>query len=127
MPSARTQRSYDHRLVHLVQQTGDSTIAMRMGIPRSTVAGWIRRSRQAVVTTSGLNASAAELHIRVARLEKRVRRLTAMLRIVFALVRILQPDLTRLRVPSGCDKRRLLQAIERSRGVLGLNRMSPGM
>jgi hypothetical protein len=123
MPTPRTQRTYDHRLNRLVQQTGDATIATRIGVPRSTVAGWLRRSGPDVVTTAVLSESAAELRIRVARLERRVRRLAAMLRVVFALVRILQPDLRRLRVPDGADKHRLLRAIERSRRVLGLRRV----
>ena len=46
-----------------------------------------------------------------------------MLRVVLALVRIHQPDLTRLRIPNNSDKRRLLRAIDRARGVLGLGRM----
>jgi len=123
MPSARTQHTYDHRLIRLVQQTGDTTIATRIGVPRSTVAGWLRRPGPDVVTTTVLNESADELRVRVARLERRVRRLAAMLRVVFALVRILQPDLTRLRIPAGAEKHRLLRAIERSRRVLGLQRV----
>jgi putative transposase len=123
MPTPRSQRSYDHRLIRLVQQTGGATIATRIGVPRSTVAGWLRRSRQNVVSAPTLDESAAELRARVARLERRVRRLSAMLRVVFALMRILQPDITRLRVPDGTDKHRLLRAIERSRRVLGLRRV----
>ncbi len=46
-----------------------------------------------------------------------------MLRILLALHRILQPDLKRLRVPNGCDKARLLRAIDRSRGVLRVRRV----
>jgi transposase InsO family protein len=46
-----------------------------------------------------------------------------MLRVLFALFRILEPDLTRLRVPNGADKVRLIRAIDRSRKVLGLGRM----
>ena len=123
MPSARTQHTYDHRLIRLVQQTGDTTIATRIGVPRSTVAGWLRRPGPDVVTATVLNESAAQLRVRVTRLERRVRRLAAMLRVVFALVRILQPDLTRLRIPAGAEKHRLLRAIERSRRVLGLQRV----
>src|SRR5262245_10008510 len=43
MSPQRRQRAYDHRLVQLVQGTGDPCIATRLGVPRSTVAGWIRR------------------------------------------------------------------------------------
>ena len=34
--ASRPQQRYDHRLRHLVQRTGDLTIAMDLGIPRST-------------------------------------------------------------------------------------------
>jgi hypothetical protein len=123
MSSRRRQQSYDHRLVHLVQETGDATIATRLGVPRSTAAGWLRRSPPEVVTAAPLDETAAQLRVRVSKLERRVLRLTAILRVVLALVRIVQPDLTHLRVPGGCDKRRLLRAIDRARGVLGLGRL----
>ena len=123
MPSNRTLRTYDHRLIHFVQETGDAELATRLGVPKSTASGWIRRSPRAVITASGLDESAVALRIRVARLEKRVRRLGAMVRILLALFRILQSDLKRLRVPNGSDKRLLLRAVDRSRGVLGLRRV----
>ncbi|MDJ0974712.1 MAG: DDE-type integrase/transposase/recombinase [Planctomycetota bacterium] len=123
MPATRTQRRYDHRLVELVRNTGDVEHATRIGVPRSTASGWIRGSRRDVVTTTHLDESAADLRVRVARLEMRVRRLRAMLGIAIAVLRILQPDLTRLRVPNGRDKGRLLRALERARGVLGLRRI----
>ena len=99
MPSNRTLRIYDHRLIQLVQETGDAELATRLGVPKSTASGWIRRSPRAVITASGLDESAVALRIRVARLEKRVCRLGAMVRILLALFRILQPDLSR----SACE------------------------
>ena len=77
MSTERQQRVYDHRLIRLVQETGDATIATGLGIPRSTVAGWLKRRSRDVTTTPGLDASAGELRIRVAKLEKRVARLMA--------------------------------------------------
>jgi transposase-like protein len=123
MKPERQQRTYDHRLVRLVLETGDMTIATRLGVPRSTAAGWIRRAPRPVVAVPGHDASTAELRGRVARLEKRARRLTACLRVLLALVRILKADLKRLRIPRAGDKSRLLRAIDRSRGVLGLGRI----
>lgn len=117
------QRVYDHRLVRLVRQSGDATLATRLGVPRSTATGWVRRAAAPVVTTPTLDATQLELLVRIARLEQRVRRLTALLRIVFALLHVLRPDLTRLRIPRARDKARLLRAIERSRSVLGLRRV----
>jgi hypothetical protein len=39
--TARPQQRYDHRLRHLVQRTGDMTVATDLGIPRSTACGWL--------------------------------------------------------------------------------------
>ena len=121
--SARRLRTYDHRLVQLVQRTRDIGLATRRGVPRSTARGWLRQDRGEVVTDPMLEETPAALHARVVRLERRVRRLGAMLRVVLALLRILRPDLSRLRVPEGSDKLRLLRAIDRARGVRGLQRM----
>ena len=42
MPTtARPQQRYDHRLRHLVQRTGDVTVATDLGVPRSTARGWL--------------------------------------------------------------------------------------
>ena len=110
--SARCLRTYDHRLVQLVQRTGDIELATRRGVPRSTARGWMRQDRSGVVTDPLLEEAPAALHARIVRLERRVRRLGAMLRVLLALLRGLRPDLSRLRVPDGSDKRRLLRAIE---------------
>lgn len=123
MNTTRRQRRYDHRLVELVRRTGDVGQATKHGVPRSTAAGWLARPNGEVVSLPHLDEPEPELRIRVARLEKRVERLRAMLAIAIALLRVLQPDLTRLRVPNGCDKRRLLRALDRARGVFGLRRM----
>ncbi|MBD3348189.1 MAG: DDE-type integrase/transposase/recombinase [Candidatus Eisenbacteria bacterium] len=75
------------------------------------------------MTTPTAEAEAAELRLRVTRPEARLARTLAMLRVFFALFRILEPDLTRLRVPNVADKVRLIRAIDRSRKVLGLGRV----
>lgn len=123
MPASRTKRTYDHRLIELVRETGDIDLATHHGVPRSTAAGWLCRSHRDVVSIPSLDASAAELRVRVARLEKRISRLAAFLRILLALLRITQPSLERLRVPHASDKSRLLRAIDRSRGILHLRRI----
>ena len=122
MTRKRAQRTYDHRLVRLVQDTGDVSIAIRAGVPRSTAAGWIRRAPRTVTTCPDLNESLIVLRGQVARLEGRVRRLTAVLRLLFALLRAFQPDFARRRFPAG-DKARLLRAIDRSHGVFRIRRI----
>src|SRR5262245_36057795 len=69
----RAQRSYDHRLVRLVQKTGDITIATKLGVPRSTAAGWVRRAHKPVTTVPELDSSPVQLRARVLRLERRLR------------------------------------------------------
>jgi len=122
MSAKRTQRSYDHRLLRLVRDTGDATIATRIGVPRSTAAGWLRRPPTIVTTAPRLDAPSADLHLHIARLESRVARLAGSLRIMFALLRILSPDLSHLRIEAE-GKRRLLHAVERSRRVRGVHRI----
>jgi len=121
MEPRRRQRSYDHRLVQLVQQTGDASIATRIGVPRSTARDWIRRALRPVTTTAVADDALAELRARVARLERRNELLRSVLRILFALLKALKPDLSRLRVPAP-DKARLLRAFDRTRGGIGLQR-----
>jgi putative transposase len=119
----RTRRTYDHRLIRLVHDTGDASIATRLGVPRSTVAGWLRRPHVDVITAARVNESAPELRARVQRLERRGLRLAAALRVAIAVIRVAEVDLAHLRIPDGKRKLRLLRAIDRSRGVLGLGRI----
>jgi transposase InsO family protein len=62
-----------------------------------------------------------DLHRRLARLERRCKRLAAILRLFVVLFRVLKPDLSHVRFV-GLDKARLLRAVDRSRGVLRLQR-----
>ena len=48
--------------------------------------------------------------------------LTAMLRVLLAVARILEPSLSKLRVSTD-DKGRLIRAIDRCRGIVGLRRL----
>ena len=122
MTPKRPRRAYDHRLVQLVQESGDLSIATRFGVPRSTAAGWLRRARPPVTSVPDIDLSPARLRVRIARLEKRVRLLATALRVVLVVLRILEPRLSSLRVAAG-QKERLVWAIDRSRGVLGLRRV----
>jgi hypothetical protein len=119
----RSQRTCDHRLVRLVQDTGDITIATGVGVPRSTATGWLRRATRDITTVSTYETSSADLRARLARMEARLRRCQALLRVLLAVLRIVQPDFTRLRVPLGADKARLLRAVDRARGVVRLPRL----
>lgn len=71
MAATRVQSAYDHRLRELVRATGDVALATRLGVPRSTAAGWLRGARTRVVAV----------------LRRRVCRLQALLRVLLAVVR----------------------------------------
>jgi len=123
MSGQHRQQVYDHRLVQLVQRTRDIAHATGCGVPASTARGWLGREPVEVITHPAFDHSDGELRVRVARLERRLERLTALLRIALAILSVLRPDFTRLRVPDGNDKRRLLRSIDRGRGIPHLARM----
>jgi hypothetical protein len=123
MSAPRRQQVYDHRLVQLVQRTTDTSHATCCGVPASTARGWLARDPVEVVTHPALDLPLDDLRVRLVRLEARLARLGALLRIALALLAVLRPDFTRLRVPEGRDKRRLLRAIHRGRRVPNLARM----
>jgi hypothetical protein len=50
MPTTgRPQQRYDHRLRNLVHRTGDVTVAIDLGVPRSTARGWLGAAPTVVV------------------------------------------------------------------------------
>ncbi len=59
--TTRTQRRYDHRLQSLVKTTGDISLAVREGVPRSTARGWLTRSNSEVVTLDVLELETERL------------------------------------------------------------------
>lgn len=120
MKSSRYTRFYDARLVRVVQTTGDPSIAVRQGVPPSTARGWLRQAPRHVVLDAD-DRLVLDLHRRLARAERRCDRLAAMLRLLVVLFRVAKPDLSRVRF-AGLDKARLLRAVARTRGVLGLRR-----
>jgi hypothetical protein len=71
--TARPQQRYDHRLRDLVQGTGDLTIAMDLGVPRSTVRGWLGKAPTVVVSLDVTDLTASELHQEILELRRRVK------------------------------------------------------
>jgi hypothetical protein len=55
-------------------------------------------------------------------LHRQIARLRAVLRVLFVLVCVAKPELHRVRTPAA-DEERLLQAVDRTSGVLGLRRL----
>ena len=77
---SRSLKTYDHRLRELIRQTGDLTIATSAGVPRSTAAGWLRRSGRTTVTLDALSLGQQELQAEVLRLQRRVEKLRAVVK-----------------------------------------------
>ena len=120
MPTGRSQQRYDHRLRHLVQRTGDVTVATALGVPRSTARGWLAATPAVVVCLDVAELTEPELRREVLRLRRRVQKLTALLRLVLALLRTSGFRLTEQRLPEGHAKMRILRAVNRAREYLPL-------
>jgi hypothetical protein len=121
MPTAgRPQQRYDHRLRHLVQRTGDMTVATDRGVPRSTARGWLGAAPTVVVGLDVADLTEPELRQEVLKLRRRVHKLTALLRLTLALLRTSGFRLTGARLPDGCAKTRILRAVDRARVYLPL-------
>ena len=116
----RTQRRYDHRLRHLVQESGDIRLAIRHGVPRSTARDWLRSPKRGVVTADLAERTEDALRSEVLVLRRRNAKLLAMLRLVIVLLRVFDVSLAGRRIADGSKKRMLLRAIDRSRQVLTL-------
>ena len=121
MPTtARPQQRYDHRLRHLVQGTGDVTVATDLGVPRSTARGWLGAAPTVVVCLDVVDLTEPELRQEVLKLRRRVQKLSALLRLALALLRTSRFRLTGERLPDGRAKTRILRAVDRAREYLPL-------
>ena len=107
MSTGRRQRRYDHRLRDLVQRTGNVTIATDLGVPRSTVRGWLRKAPTVVVSLDVTNLDPLELQQEILKLRRRVKKLTTLLRLALALLRTSEFTLTHGRLPDGRAKMRM--------------------
>jgi transposase InsO family protein len=123
MASRGPQRAYEHRLRDLVRQTGDPGIAVRVGVPRSTAAGWLKAPPPPVLTIRNIDAAEEALRIEVCRLQQRVLRLTVLVRVLFVGLRACHLDLARRRISSGKDKGLLLRAIDRAHQAMPLHKI----
>jgi hypothetical protein len=81
------RRRYDHRFVDLVRESGDISIALKLGVPRSTAATWLRRPRKPVLTLERPLPTTDALGREVADLRRRVAALTVLIRVLFAVFR----------------------------------------
>jgi hypothetical protein len=115
---SRPQQRYDHRLRDLVQRTGDVTIAIDLGVPRSTARGWLSATPGVVVTLELADLTGPDLRLEILKLRRRVEKLAALLRLALALLHASGFRLSGKRLPDGPAKRRILRAVDRARGCL---------
>ncbi len=102
MPArTRQQSSYDHRLKELVRASGEISIALELGVPRSTVLGWLHDSPRKVVTLDILSLKEQELQHEVLMLRRRIRKLRCLLRLLLTMLRVSEANLAKERVPEG--------------------------
>ncbi len=116
--TARSQRTYDHRLKQLVYPTGDIQIAIDQGVPRSTANRWLTSPPVEVVSVDGLDFTIDELRSELFALRKLNRELFALLRLFVVLVKVSGFSLARCRLPEGWKKRAILKAAKTSSRAL---------
>jgi len=114
----RGQQSYDHRLWELVRRTGDIRMAIDLGIPRSTAAGWLRGDLRPVVTLESLGVTNGESQAEILKLRRRVRILATVVRLLLAVVRVSGTCPGEAYVRDRQARATLLHAIGRARSVL---------
>jgi putative transposase len=114
------RNTYDHRLRKLTHTTGDVTLAIRHGVPRSTARGWLTQTPRDVVTAHVVDHDTVKLQQEILALRRRRKQLFALIRILVLLWKLSGFSLTRLRIPDRARKLILIRAIDRSRSVLPL-------
>ncbi|TFH24092.1 MAG: transposase, partial [Myxococcales bacterium] len=109
------QQVYDHRLRELVRHTGDVGIAVELGVPRSTVAGWLCSDPQPVVSLDVLEMTDVTLQAEVVELRRRVQTLNGVLGLLLAVLRVAGFRLDRVYISDPAARNDLLRAVERAR------------
>ena len=99
--TSRQQRCYDHRLKELVRTSGDLSVALELGIPRSTAIGWLGDSPRQVVSLYLLWLDEQELQHEVLMLRWRIRKLHCLLRVLLTMAHLSEVSLANERVPGG--------------------------
>ena len=123
-PTVRSHRVYDPRLRDRVLRTGDVGLALEHGVPRSTRNDWVNgKFHGEVVTLDVFDQEKADLEAEVLSLRRQLRVQEALYGLLLVLVQIFDLKLSDRRVPEGEQKDQLLQAIERARKSLPLNKV----
>lgn len=113
--TSRSAKTYDHRFRNLVYETQDISIALDLGVPRSTAHGWLRNKPQDVITHEMFNRDAQQLQHEVLKLQKRCKRLICIIRLLVVLIRVVGIKIDFSRFPDGSRKNKLLHTIEKAK------------
>ncbi len=118
--TARQQRCCDHRLKELVRTSGDLSVALELGIPRSTAIGWLGDSPRQVVSLDLLWLDEQELQHEVLMRRRRIGKLHCLPRLLLTMLHLSEVNLANERVPEGKAKAALIRAVDRTREFLPL-------
>jgi hypothetical protein len=113
-------KTYDHRLRNLVHAAQDISIALDLGVPRSTAYGWTRNEPPEVVTLDALNLDEQQLQYELTKIRKRCRRLLAIIRLLVVMIRTVGIGIDYSRIPDTHRKTKLLNVIENAKAILPL-------
>ncbi len=123
MATGTPRRRYDHRFVDLVRESGDISIALTLGVPRSTAASWLSRPPGRSMSLVQPEPKAEALLHEVADLRRRVVALSALLRVLIAVFRGFGLGLARRRMPDGDSKLRIIDAVVKAQRIIPLRKI----
>jgi len=99
------KRIYDHRLREYVRVTRDTKLAVSLGVPQSTIRGWLNAPAKDVVSHEVFDLNDIQVRERILNLERRIRRVTAILRVLLLVIRVFGFQLNYERLREGKDKK----------------------
>ncbi len=111
---------YDHRLRDLVRETGDISIALELGVPRSTATGWLTSPHRPVISHELFDLTDVQVRARIVLLERQLRIVTAIMLLYQTACRVAGIRLDHVRFPEGKTKESILRAIERAHQCIPL-------
>jgi len=111
---------HDHRLRNLVYSTQDVSLALDLGVPRSTAYGWIRNEPPEVVTLDDLDFNEQQLRYELLKIQKRCKRLTAIVRLLVVMIRTIGIKIDYSRIPETHRKTKMLHVMESTRAIVPL-------
>jgi transposase InsO family protein len=118
--SSCDKRVYDHRLRDYVRETRDVSFAVSLGVPKTTISGWLKATPRDVVSHEVFDLNDLQVRRRIFKLELQLKIVKAIMRLLLAVFRVFRFQLNYERLPEGKNKKKLLRAIERARKVLPL-------